>query len=165
VLYNSITDFNVRCFLREKRNMRNEHENKNELNEHEEKFIQSFLLKEKQERYRFLLSSPKPNRRREALSRLNHCSDLVPKYVTWLPSNTDVVNLLKQAGSLKHVYLLSCSRSLDGKTMPLPEAIEAVSRMPENGWGTIVSCIAGQLAYYYDEQGVRRAILKREPGT
>jgi len=135
------------------------------MNEHEDKFISSFLVKEKQDRYRFLLSSPQLKRRGEALNRLNHCSDLNPNYVTWLPSNADVVNLLKQAGSPQQVYLISCSSSLDGKTMRLEEAVRAVSVMPENGWGTIVSCIAGQLAYYYDEEGVRRALLKREPGT
>jgi hypothetical protein len=33
------------------------------------------------------------------------------------------------------------------------------------GWGTIISCIPGELAYYYDEEGERRAILERKPGT
>lgn len=132
------------------------------MNEHEDKMISSFITKEKQGRYRFLLDSGDEKRRGECLNRLNHCSDLNPKYVSWLPSNADVVGLLKQAGSPKQVYLVSGSSRLDGRTMPLEEAI---SVMPEYGWGTIVSCIAGQLAYYYDEEGVRRALLKREPGT
>jgi hypothetical protein len=40
------------------------------LNEHEDKFISSFIVKEKQDRYRFLLSSPQPKRRGEALKRV-----------------------------------------------------------------------------------------------
>jgi hypothetical protein len=130
------------------------------MNEHEDKFIASFILKEKQERYRFLLDSPNPNRRAQCTNRLNHCGDLEEKYATWLPSNADVVRLLKQEESPKQVYILSCGSSLDGKTIPLEEAIQQIPG--DGGWGTIVSCIPGRLAYFYDEEGLRRAILKRE---
>ena len=85
--------------------------------------------------------------------------------MTWLPYGADVVQLLKRAGSPEQVYLLSCSSSLDGQTMQLTEAVAAVAIMPENGWGTITSCIPGQLAYYYDEEGERHGILQRKPGT
>ena len=30
------------------------------------------------------------------------------------------------------------------------------------GWGTIVPCIRGKLAYYYDESGERRELLKKK---
>jgi hypothetical protein len=131
------------------------------MNEHEDKFIASFIVKEKQDRYRFLLGSPDSKRRDQCLNRLNHCSDLNEKYVSWLPRNADVVALLRQAGSPKQVYLMACSSTLDGKTMPLDEAIQLIPE--DRGWGTIVSCIPGKLAYYYDEEGLRRAILRREP--
>jgi hypothetical protein len=54
---------------------------------------------------------------------------------------------------------------LDGKTLPLAKAVNDVEIMPKNGWGTIVSCIPGELAYYYDEEGERYAILQRKPGS
>ena len=76
-----------------------------------------------------------------------------------------MLDLLKREGSPAQVYLISGSRTLDGHTMPLEMAVAAVDVMPENGWGTIISCIPGQLAYYYDEDGERRALLKRKPGT
>src|SRR6266508_6439554 len=115
------------------------------MNEHEEKVIAAFIVKEKQNRYRFLLNSSNPKRRIECVNRLNHCRDLNLKYVTWLPSNAAVLDLLKREGSPAQVYLISGSRTLDGHTMPLEMAVAAVDVMPENGWGTIISCIPGQL--------------------
>ena len=136
-----------------------------DMNEHEEKTIAAFILKEKKDRYRFLLGSSDPKRRNEGVGRLNHCRDLNPKYVTWLPGGGDVLKLLREAGSPEQVYLISCSSSLDGKTLPLAKAVNDVEIMPKNGWGTIVSCIPGELAYYYDEEGERYAILQRKPGS
>lgn len=130
------------------------------MNEHEEKTIAAFILKEKQDRYRFLLGNPDPRKRNKCLDRLNHCADLNPKYVTWLPSNADVVRLLRQEGSPKDVYIISDTEAIDGKVLPLQEA---VSEAESGGWGTIISCIPGQLAYYYGEEGESRAILKRKP--
>ncbi len=46
------------------------------MNEHEEKVIAAFIVKEKQNRYRFLLNSSNPKRRIECVNRLNHCRDL-----------------------------------------------------------------------------------------
>ena len=41
---------------------------------------------------------------------------------------------------------------------------EAVAEVAIGGWGTIISCLPGQLAYYYDECGERRMLLERKPG-
>ncbi len=139
------------------------------MNEHEEKLIDAFILKEKQDRYRFLLTSPDPTRRQECVNRLNHCRDLNEKYVTWLPRdpramarNREIAAVLRQKGSPEEVYVLACACSADGKIMPLIEAMDATTTA---GWGTIISCIPGELAYYYDEEGERRAILERKPGA
>ena len=42
------------------------------------------------------------------------------------------------------------------------ELSEAISQTELTGWGTIISCIPGQLAYYDDECGERRILLARE---
>ena len=128
------------------------------MNEHEEKTVTAFSVKEKRERYKSMLSNPK--KRSSVLDRLNHLNDLNERYVTWLPSNAAVEQLLRQEGSPEKVYVVSDNKDIDGKLMPLDEA---VSKAAVGGWGTIVSCIPGQLAYYYDEMGARRAVLKREP--
>ncbi len=130
------------------------------MNEHEEKTIAAFILKERQERYRFLLGNSNPRKRNEGLDRLNHCADFNLKYVMWLHSNADVTQLLRQEGSPEKVYVISDTKSIDGKVLPLAQAIEEAE---SGGWGTIISCVAGQLAYYYGEHGESRAILKRKP--
>jgi len=139
------------------------------MNENEEKLITAFISKEKQGRYRFLLSSADPKHRQECLDRLNHCSDFNERYVTWLPRdprsttrNEEIAAVLRQKGSPKMVYVLACACPVDGKIMPL---LDAMDETTVAGWGTIISCIPGELAYYYDEEGERRAILERKPGT
>ncbi len=126
------------------------------MNEHEDKTVSSFILKEKRHRFRHILSMPK--KRAAGLNRLNHCVDLDPKYTEWLPSNADIVGILKKAGSPSQVYLISSDSQLDGTTLPLATAVESAAM---GGFGTIVSCIPGYLAYYYGECGERRAVLRK----
>lgn len=130
------------------------------MNEHEEKFITSFILQEKRNRWQTQLNAPK--KRAAHLARLNHLHDLDEKYVTWLPSNTDIEQLLRRTGSPANVYVISDSKGIDGKFLVLDDAIDETVH---GGWGTIISCIPGTLAYYYDECGDRRAILIRKPNT
>ena len=132
------------------------------MNEHEEQTIAAFILKERQDRYRFLLGNSDPRKRAKGLDRLNHCADLDPRYATWLPGNTDVVRLLRREGSPGEVYVISNTDAIDGKMLPLEEAIDEAE---DGGWGTIISCIPGQLAYYRGEEGEGRALLKRKPGA
>ena len=127
------------------------------MNNHEDKTVLSFIMKEKRHRYHYILNTPK--KRSKGLDRLNHCDDFVEKYIEWLSSNTDIVKILQKEGSPKQVYLISDDSELDGTMLPLAEAVEAVDMC---GWGTIVSCIPGELAYYYDECGKRRAVLRKK---
>jgi hypothetical protein len=123
--------------------------------DHEEQTIKAFILKERRERYLSFLGNNK--RRKEVIDRLNHCKDFDERFMQWLPSNADIVNILLKAGSPSEVYVISDSK-IDGKIMLLSDAIHETSM---TGSGTIVSCIPGKLAYYYDEVGERRGILKR----
>jgi len=130
------------------------------MNEHEAKTIDAFIVKEKRERYKFLLGNPK--KRKAALDHLNHFYDLDEKYVTWLPSNASVEGMLRQEGSPEEVYVISDIQNIDGRLMPLGDAI---SETISGGWGTIISCIPGQLAYYHGEAGEGEAILKHKPSV
>jgi hypothetical protein len=139
---------------------------KRRMNEHEESFITAFISTEKQDRYRFLLGHNNPKRRTECLDRLNHCRDLNEKFVTWLPRdprsmtrNAEIAVMLREKGSPDLVYVLACSGPADGQTIPLLEAMDQTTAV---GWGTIISCVPGKLAYYFDEEGERRAILERK---
>lgn len=127
------------------------------MNEHEKKIVETFIVKEKRERYRLFLANPK--KRRGLLDRLNHNPDLEPQSIQLLPSSTDIPATLRQHGSPADVYLISDTQELDGKTLPLDDAIREIEL---NGWGTIVSCIPGRLAYYYGERGERRVLLEKK---
>lgn len=109
-------------------------------------------------RTRWLESLASAKRRPRMLDRLNHCIDLDERYATLVPSNTDMAALLRARGAPKTCYVLSCTDDIDGQVLPLDEAISAAE---SGGWGTIISCIPGRLAYYYDECGARRMLLQR----
>jgi hypothetical protein len=126
------------------------------MNEIEEAIIRAFITPARRTRWLESLASTK--RRARMLDRLNHCRDLDERYATPLPSNTDVVALLRSRGAPAMCCVLSCTKEIDGQTLPLSEAFWAVEL---SGLGAIISCIAGQLGYYYDEWGERRILLER----
>jgi hypothetical protein len=139
------------------------------MNEFESQLVSAFIVKNIRDRYRFLLSSSDPRKRSQCLDRLNHCDDLDPRFITWLPRDPrsvtrklNVADLLRQRGSPESVYVMTSGRSIDGATLSLPEALHEIESA---GWGALISCIPGQLAYYYDEQGERHAILERTEET
>ena len=136
------------------------------MNEHEEQLIAAFIVKEIRERYRFLLTARDLLRRGEVCNRLNHCRDFDERFVTWLPRdprsttrNFEIAELLSRKGCPANVYVLGGGDSVDRKTLPL---LEALNEIEAAGFGALVSCIPGKLAYYYDELGERRAILDNE---
>jgi hypothetical protein len=126
------------------------------MNPHEEATIRAFF--NPQRRLRWLESLASPKRRCKILDTLNHCRDLDHRFATKVSSKTDVVNELKFHGAPESCYILSSTLGLDGRQMELSEAI---SQTELAGWGTIISCIPGQLAYYYGECGELRVLLTR----
>jgi hypothetical protein len=129
------------------------------MNPNEEAIIRAFISSPRRPRWLESLASAK--RRGPMLDRLNHCRDLDERYATLLPSNADVVALLKSHGAPATCYILSCTQGIDGQVLTLDEAVSAAEL---GGWGTIISCIPGRLAYYYDECGKRRMLLERADG-
>ena len=123
---------------------------------HEEATICSFFNPQRRSRWLESLASPK--RRCTILDKLNHCRDLDHRFATQLSSKTDVVSVLKSHGAPESCYVLSSTLGLDGRQLELSEAI---SQTELAGWGTIISCIPGQLAYYYDKCGELRVLLIR----
>ncbi len=97
-------------------------------------------------------------RRVRMLDRLNHCRDLDERYTTVLPPAANVLELLRSRGAPTTCYVLSDTKEIDGRELPLDEALSATELA---GWGTIISCISGRLAFYYDERGARRMLLER----
>ncbi len=118
--------------------------------------IDAFIASNRRERWRTSLRDR--SRRRAMLDHLNHCRDIDSLYATPLPSNADVASILRGRGAPAACYVLSDTAELDGQTLPLAKAVQAAE---QGGWGTILSCLAGRLGYYYDECGERRLLLER----
>jgi len=132
--------------------------------EQEEKFIEAFILPERRDRYKQLLANKK--RRYDFLDRLNHGLDFIPSLAHRIPSNQHsidgVAKLLHQRGmrDTDIVYIFSDVSDLDSLFLPLHEALEKVL---DSGFGSVVSCMVGQLAYYRPEAPANGYILEKVP--
>src|SRR5690606_24346034 len=126
------------------------------MHPHEEATIHAFISPQRRARWISCLASQK--RRAKFLDRLNHCRDIDERYASELPQNSNVVATLKDRGAPALCYVISDTTALDGRELPLSQAVEETEL---GGWGTIISCVPGQLAYYYDECGERRLLLER----
>ncbi|MFO0798318.1 MAG: hypothetical protein U0804_12645 [Gemmataceae bacterium] len=128
----------------------------NQHTAHDEAVVRAFITPAR--RGRWLEALADPTRRPAFLDRLNHCPDLDPRFAVAVPRGADVADLLRSRGAPLTCYVLSATEALDCRELPLGEAVAAVEA---GGWGTIVSCLPGRLAYFYDECGERRLLLER----
>jgi hypothetical protein len=128
--------------------------------EHEERLIRAFVVRSKQERLIELLAKPK--RRRDILMTLLHFHDLDPRFAVHVPSaqqsSSEILKLLRARGAPADCYIVSEKRDLDGQTLALEEALDAVVG---RGMGTLLSCIPGRLGYFEGEVPGRRYVLER----
>ena len=124
----------------------------------EEALIRAFIVKRKQDRFVEMLSNPR--HRRKATSSLAHFRDLDPRYmVAILPDAHTPEHLgasLRQRGAPDDCHVVSENRELDGKRLPLDEALQQIVGF---GYGTLVSCIPGRLAFFEGEGPSDRFIL------
>lgn len=125
----------------------------------EEATILAFILPARRKRWLEKVASTKT--RAQFLDRLNHCSDIDERYAIPLPGGADPIAELRARGETSGCHVLSDLATIDGRTLTLEEAI---STSETAGWGTLISCLPGKLAYYYDECSARRLILERSPG-
>ena len=122
----------------------------------EEATIRAFMTPSRRARWLEKLACAK--HRRGFLDRLNHCSDFDERYATPLPSVANVAEVLRSRGAPMTCRIISDISEIDGVVMPLPEALD---RTELEGFGTLLCCEPGRLAYYYDESGARRWLLER----
>jgi len=128
--------------------------------EHEELLVRAFVVRPKQERMIELLAKPK--RRRDILMTLPHFHDLDPRFAVRVPnaqqSSSEILKLLRTRGAPADCYVVSEKIDLDGQTLPLEAALDAVVG---RGMGTLLSCIPGRLAYFEGEAAGKRYVLER----
>jgi hypothetical protein len=129
--------------------------------EHEQATISSFIVRDKRERFLSFVSNAKS--RDKFLRELALFRWFDPRFampVPWKPSpnlrlwerHLDGIHrteqLLKSKGSGSTCWAISENSELDGKELALRAALEAVIG---SGRGSILSFIAGKLAYYEGE--------------
>jgi hypothetical protein len=125
---------------------------------HEILLIKRFVVKDRQERYLNLMSTA--NGRNKFKTYLAHFKDLDGKFcqpVHLLPSSSELVDLLRSAGSPDLCYVISENPRYDMKTLPLADAGQ---HLYNSGIGFFLSCIPGKLAYYEGEEPHQRFLLK-----
>lgn len=87
-------------------------------------------------------------RRKEALDNLNHFTGFNPRFAYSLPSSTNVLSALRDAGAPDVCHVISNDETLDGADLPLAEAVAAAELC---SFASILCCIPGQLACFFDE--------------
>jgi hypothetical protein len=129
--------------------------------EHDTALIRAFITPKRRDRYLGLLATARG--RDKLRQRLAHCCrDLDSRFVHELPRGThtpeQISALLHDRGAPSECVLLSEDDALDGRRMPLTDALAAVVGY---GMGTFISCVPGRLAFYEEEGPGVRYILER----
>jgi hypothetical protein len=134
---------------------------------HEETFVNAFVTKDYRDRLIFELRK----RRGHFLGRFCHgaLTYLDSRFVFAMsrPNSdpTEILRLLNSRGAERNCYAMSMSDDIDGRILPLAEALSVAVGL---GLPTILSCVPGRLAYLETEQVAGppdRFILFRSPST
>jgi hypothetical protein len=128
--------------------------------EHTSALVRAFLAPERQDRYLALLRSA---RGREKLrARLAHFRDLDRRFARPISpaehTSASITRLLRARGAPAMCVVLAEDPALDGREVPLEEALSAVVG---RGMGAFVSCLPGRLAYFEGEEPGERYLLER----
>jgi hypothetical protein len=131
--------------------------------EEHERGLSRFLVGEWRARFRESLA---PGKRRDtARSQLPHVTHLDPRFATPAGglSAPELSAHLREHGAGDGCYLLSEDPELDGRELPLDDALIAVVDGGSHH-ATFVSCLPGALAYFHDpEPGNRRVLALPTP--
>jgi hypothetical protein len=124
----------------------------------EQALIAAFVKRNKRDRYREILSSPRL--RHKFTCQLAHFKDFDPRYRLPIPSNKLFTDIIVVELQIRHspniVFAISEDPALDQKELPL---IEALKQVVGRGMGTVLSCLPGRLAFVETEH--ERFILER----
>jgi len=125
---------------------------------HERLLIETFVIKERQERYLNLLQTKKG--RSKLRSYIAHFKDLNRQFLHEaknLQIPKDLEELLKSNGGTDTCYVISENSDYDGASMNLAKATDALFN---SGIAYFLSSIPGKLAYYEGEERNERFLLR-----
>jgi hypothetical protein len=125
----------------------------------EEATLRAFVIAAKRDRLVALFGSTK--RRRQACDALNHFDGWDERFAQRIDSSADVLAVLRKAGAQSQCHVISNSSEFDGRVMPLNEAVSACEGYP---FASVLCCLPGQLAFFFDEVAAPRdRVLLRQP--
>ncbi len=126
----------------------------------EKKLIKAFAHKSIKRRLMRLVETKKG--RKKFADALAHSFTPDERFARKIPPrlqiDEEILKLLNSKHARSDCYIVSEYSISDGKTLPLPEALFEIVG---SGFGTLVSCIPGKLAYYEGEEPGERYILER----
>ena len=130
------------------------------MDDHERGFV-TFLAEPTKRRVETLLDLGQ-KRRGDVRALLDHAVRLNPNFSQRLSGNeafsASVNALLRVRGAPPSCYVLAADPRLDGREMPLAEALEVIVG---KGNGAFVSCIPGRLGFYEFEDMKSSYLLSR----
>jgi hypothetical protein len=130
------------------------------MNDHERGFL-AFLAELTKRRMETLLEMGE-KRRRDVRELLHHAVRLEPRFAQHLTGSDafsgPLETMLRKRGAPSTCYVLSANSDLDGRELPLSEALDAIVGM---GDGTFVSCLPGRLGFYEYEDMKSSYLLSR----
>ncbi|HSH58785.1 MAG TPA: hypothetical protein VK988_03915 [Acidimicrobiales bacterium] len=124
----------------------------------EQATVRAFVIPERRDRWLQGLRSRK--QRTKITDRLPHCDDFEPRHMHRVPKGeqtpSGVFTELTRRGAPSVCHIISEDNDIDGKDLPLDDALaDVVGR----GYGTLLICLPGRLAYYESEEQYERYIL------
>lgn len=120
----------------------------------EEATLRTFVTPEKRDRLLALLGSEK--RRKQALDSLNHFAGWNPRYTHAVASCADMLAALRSAGAPPACHVIADDPQLDGRDITLDEAVIAAEAC---SFASILCCVPGQVAAFFDEAAAPRIRL------
>lgn len=125
-------------------------------------FAKAFIHPARRGRWLTLLGSKKGRDR--LLADLDHGYDFDPKLAEPLGpcDHRAVLQALRKAGAWRLCLVLSSNALIDGQTMELEEAVEAVVAQD---FGTYLICDPERLAFFESEDKGQRYLLRRKPDS
>jgi hypothetical protein len=122
------------------------------------------LFVEANYRARFRDALADPRRRTKLRARLDHFDRIDARFAASVPTNRQHSRFLspelKRCGAENDCYVVSSDDDLDGRIVPLGEALTEIVDAGSM-FGTFISCTPGRLAYFHGEDLKERFILQR----
>ena len=131
------------------------------LHPSEDATLRTFVIAAKRDRLLTLFGSPR--RRKQARDSLNHFADWDARFAQPVDSSADVLALLRKVGAPSECHVISDSPELDGRDMPLDEAVSACEGY---SFASVLCCVPGKLGFFFDElRAPRNRVLLRRPSS